>query len=165
MNENIASPAPRPRVIRDPVRILLPSVILFLLAAILVGYGTWRALQPSLRPAATGLTPAAQFEEEHGLSVHLIGVTAGGGMIDFRLKIRDEEKARRFLEDEDNLPRLIAADSGKALAGAEGLDNDIHWEQGGILFILFSNNGGLIKQDTPVIVEFGDVRLEPILAQ
>jgi hypothetical protein len=144
---------------------MLPIAVLLLVVAVLAGYGVWKALQTGPTPAGTDFTSAAQLEERYGLAVRLIGVTAGGGMIDFRLKVHDVERARKFLEDPANLPRLIAADSGQALKGTEELDDDIRWEEGGILFILFSNSGGLIQPGTPVIVEFGDVRLEPIIAQ
>lgn len=165
MNETVVNAAPTSEPSNRFVRLLLPSAVLLVLAAVLLGYVVWSALKTAPGSAAGEFMSAAQLEERHGLAVRLIGVTAGGGMIDFRLKIRDVEKAKTFLEDPDNLPRLIAADSGEALTGAEGLDKDIHWEEGGILFILFSNNGGLIQSGTPVIVEFGDVQLEPIVAQ
>jgi hypothetical protein len=144
---------------------MLPIVVLLVVAASFLGYGVWKALRPGPTPTGTELISAAELDERHGLAVRLIGVTAGGGMIDFRLKIRDGEEARKFLEDPANLPRLIAADSGKALKDTEELDDDVSWEEGGILFILFSNRDGLIQPGTPVIVEFGDVRLEPIIAQ
>jgi hypothetical protein len=142
-----------------------PIALLLLLAAGLISYGVWSALSAGRTPVATEFMSAAELEERHGLAVRLIGVTAGGGMVDFRLKILDGEKAREFLQDPDNLPRLIDAESGKALAGTQGLDDDVSWEEGDILFILFSNSGGLIEPGTPVMVAFGSERLEPILAQ
>jgi hypothetical protein len=165
MNQTVASSVSTSAPTTRLVRTMLPIAILLVLAAGLVGYGVWRALQTGPTPPATEFMSAAQLEERHGLAVRLIGVTGGGGMIDFRLKMLDGEKARKFLEDPANLPRLIVADSGEALMGTEELDDDVSWEEGGILFILFSNSGGLIQPGTPVIVEFGDVQLEPIIAQ
>jgi hypothetical protein len=129
------------------------------------GYRAWTARQPASTPNGTEFISATELEERYGLQVRLVGVTAGGGIIDFRLKVLDVEKARGFLQDPANLPRLIVAESGEALLGTEELDESVGWEEDGILFILFSNSGGLIQPGTPVIVEFGDVRLEPIIAQ
>ena len=86
-------------------------------------------------------------------------------MIDFRLKIVDPEKAQQFLQDPANLPSLVVAENGLALRGSEGLGDDVRWEEGAILFNLIPNAGGAIQPETPVIVQFGDVQLEPILAQ
>lgn len=108
---------------------------------------------------------AQELEEQHGLRVRLIAVTAGGGMIDFRLKILDAEKAQHFLQDPANLPRLIAAETGTALMAPQGIGDDIQWEKDGILFFLVPNSGGAIKPGAPVAVEFGNVRLEPVLAK
>jgi hypothetical protein len=165
MNETLASSAPTSARTTRLVRTMLPNAILLVLAASLLGYGVWRALQTGPTPPGPEFMSATELGERHGLAVRLIGVTAGGGMVDFRLKILDDEKARAFLQDSANLPRLIEAESGEALVGTQELDDDVSWEEGGILFILFSNSGGLIQPGTPVIVEFGDVQLEPIIAQ
>lgn len=145
---------------------LIPGaiVLVLILAAVFV-YQAWSARQMGAAPPGSKSLSVAELEEQYGLRVRLIGVTAGGGMIDFRLKILDVGKARGFLQDPANLPRLVVAESGEALLGTEGLGDDISWEEGGILFILFSNTGGAIQPGTPVIVEFGSLQLEPILAQ
>ena len=51
------------------------------------------------------------------------------------------------------------------MPGTGELGDDITWEKGGILFILFSNLGGVIQPGMPVVVSFGDLQLEPVLAQ
>ncbi len=116
-------------------------------------------------PAESGTITAEQLAADHGLGIRLIGVTAGGGMIDFRLKILDAEKAQQFLEDPANLPKLIVADSGYELMPSEGLDDDIEWSDGGVLFSFYPNDEGAVKPGTAVIIQFGDVQLEPQIAQ
>ena len=166
MNESVVNASSTdPRTTRRARVALLLVAILLALAVGFLGYRAWTARQTASTPAGTEFISAAELEERYGLGVRLIGVTAGGGMIDFRLKILDVEKAREFLQDPANLPRLIVAESGEALMGTEELGDDVSWEKGGILFILFSNSGGLIQPETPVIVEFGTVQLAPILAQ
>lgn len=165
MSEQITSYEPMPASTHRRVRPVLLIVLVVLATVGFLGYSVWKATPAEGTLGGTQFVSAAQLEARHGLGVRLIGVTAGGGMIDVRLKIHNVEKARRFLEDPNNMPRLIAAESGEALPRAEGLADGIRWEEGGILFIFFANNGGLIQPGTPVIVEFSDVRLEPIVAQ
>jgi len=135
---------------------------------VIVGFFAFRLVYS---PNETGSTikgnpiTAEQLAADHGLQVHLIGVTAGGGMIDFRLKILDPQKARIFLEDPDNLPRLIEAESGVELMAPEGLDDDIEWASEGILFIFYPNDDGVIQSGSPVIVQFNNTYLEPMPAQ
>lgn len=137
------------------------AAILLALVAAFVAYQLWA----TRAPAGAGPISPVELEERYGLRVRLMGVTAGGGMIDFRLKITDPEKARAFLEDPAHRPRLAVAESGHNLPGTGELGDDITWEEGGILFILFSNLGGVIQPGTPVVVSFGDLQLEPVLAQ
>lgn len=165
MNESVINTSStQPRATR-PVRYALPVAVLLVLIVGFSGYRAWAARQSASTPDGTEFISATELEERYGLAVRLIGVTGGGGLIDFRLKILDPEKARKFLQDPANLPRLTVAESGEALMGTEGLEDDISWEEGGVLFILFSNSNGAIKPGIPVVVEFGDVHLEPILAQ
>lgn len=146
------------------------KISLLLIVALLTG-GSLLACQ-ELAPQQSEPSPPAgetisadELEARHGLLVRLIGVTAAGGMIDFRMKIMDAEKAKPFLEDPANLPRLIVAESGLELMTPEGLDDDIEWVDGGILFNFYPNDGNAIEPGTPVIVQFGDIHLEPQPAQ
>ena len=147
------------------IYVLVIAIILLLLAGGFLVYRAWGTGQTPATQSSAEILSSADLEERYGLHVRLIGVTASGGMIDFRLKMIDPDKARQFLQDQANLPRLIVAESGEALIGTEELDEDVNWEEGGILFILFSNSGGAIQPGTPVIVEFGGVQLEPMPAQ
>lgn len=166
MNQTTASPGLAQTRATRLIRYALPAALLLALVAVLFAYRAWNTRPPASTPAASQVISAAELEERYGLRVRLIGVTAGGGMIDFRLKILDAEKARGFLQDPANLPRLIAAEKGTTLvAPAEGIDEDMPWEEGGILFFLVPNSGGAIQPGTPVSVVFGEVQLEPVIAQ
>jgi hypothetical protein len=146
-------------------RLIIGAIALLLILAAFFLYLAWRDRQVITIPAGVERLAAADFEARYGLRVHLIGVTAAGGMIDFRLKIVDPQKAQHFLEDPTHLPELIDGKSGQALMASDGLDDDIEWTEGGILFNFYPNDNSLIKPGTPVIVQFGDKQLEPIEAQ
>ena len=144
--------------------------LLLLAAALLIAgsFLAYRLLSPSTGSgdlAGGERITAEQLAEDYGLSIRLIGVTAAGGMIDFRMKIVDTQKAQQFLEDPANLPRLIVAESGQELMVSEGLDDDIEWVEGGILFNFYPNDNGSVEPGTPVIVDFGGIQLTPIEAQ
>ena len=141
---------------------LLPiALILILVIAILA----WKA-QPAVSTTLdSNLISQAAFEEQSGLKVHLIGVSGGGGMVDFRLKMIDAEKARLFLQDPAHLPVILISADGTQILAADTMAEEIAWADGGILFMMLSNNDGLIKADSPVIVKFGDLKLEPFTVQ
>lgn len=166
MNESTAQPSlMKPRAGRSNRYVVLAAILMLLLAGAFLGYRAWMARSAGSSEMALERISAGELEERYGLRVRLIGVTAGGGMVDFRLKIADPAQAREFLEDPANLPRLVDAESGEALVGTLGMEDEIRWQEGEILFILFSNRNGAIQSGSPVFVEFGSLQLEPILAQ
>ena len=145
---------------------LIPGVIvLVLILAAIFAYQAWSTRQMGAAPPASESLSVAELEEQYGLRVRLIGVTGGGGMIDFRLKMIDPDKARDFLQDPAHLPVAIVTEDGTRVLAADSMEDDIAWEEGGILFIMLPNSGGAIQPGTPVTVEFGSVKLEPIPAQ
>jgi hypothetical protein len=101
---------------------------------------------------------------EYGFEVRLIGVTAAGGLIDVRFKIRDKAKAAILLKDIDRFPELVAENGVVLKVPAEGVD-EMPLEDNGIVFMLFPNLGGAVIPDSLVKIRFGNLELEPILAQ
>jgi len=109
------------------------------------------------------MSPAA-FGEATGISVTLIGVTAAGGLVDFRFKVLDAAKARMRLADPKSPPVLLAADLPPLTPTLDAL-RFMRFEAGRILSILYPNVRNAVKPGTPVTVVVGDVRLEPMKAQ
>ena len=108
----------------------------------------------------------ADLEEQYGLRVRLVAATAGGGMVDVRLKIIDAEKAKTLLQDPKNFPALWIADSDITLGiPDETRSQEIKFEKDNIIFILFPNAHGVVKPGTPVSLVFGDIRMEPVVAK
>lgn len=115
--------------------------------------------------AAYQTMSASQLEETYGLAVRLVAVTAGGGMVDFRLKVLDAQKARTLLMDPEMAPRLVVEKSGLVLT-APPLQEELRFEDGGVYFILFPNSGSALQPGDQVSVAFGEnLRLEPVVAQ
>jgi len=158
-SEPITSPqAERPRWIRY-------LIVVALLLVLVIAFFAYQAWSTSGTPSDSQLLSQAALEEQYGLQVRLIGVTGGGGLVDFRLKMVDAEKARQFLQNPDNLPLSLITAEGTEMLAADSMDDDITWEDGGILFILLPNSVGEIQPGSPITIKFGDLQLEPIPAQ
>ncbi len=136
-------------------------------AAILVTAAVWLALsyyQGGTGVNKQGLSPE-QFEAETGIRVTLIAVTAGGGMVDFRIKVLDPEKASQLFADPENKPILITEDGETKLSPPSEMEFDADLEAGRVYFTLYGNPDQVIKRGSPVTVIIGDYRLEPVIAQ
>lgn len=144
-----------------------PVTAFMLVILILVGFLSYAAMGHQVTSVPSGTTSISQstLEEQYGLRVNLIGVTAAGGMVDVRLKILDIKKAEILLKNSANLPKLIVVDGRTTLAIPQANADDLRLENGGIVFFLFPNTGGVVKPGMPVIVKLGELELEPIPAQ
>ena len=68
------------------------------------------------------------------------------------------------MHDTAYMPTLINADTGKRIEPPQSAHDNMVYKAGIGYHTMYSNPGGTIKSGTPVIVEFGDYRLDPIIA-
>lgn len=115
------------------------------------------------RLGSTQTISAKELEERYGLQITLIGVTAGGGLVDLRFKVVDAEKARPLFKDHKNMPALIPAGS-KVRLGLPG-SHSTDYVTGKVYYMLYGNANGIVQPGKPVSVAFGNLVLEPINAQ
>lgn len=142
-------------------------IYLAVILLVLVGASIWFTAGQGMKYSTLdGFTPlsAADLEARYGLMVRLVGVTAGGGMIDVRFKVLDAEKAAVLLQNPDSLPKLQVED-GITLTTSQAELEDVHLEDGGIVFMLFPNAGGSVRTGTPINILFGKIKLETVIAQ
>ena len=104
------------------------------------------------------------LEEQYGIQVYLVAVTAMGGLVDMRLKFVDGEKAKSLLQNPNSFPALRIANSDQSLTASAGAQ-EIKFEDNGNLFLMYPNTGNVVKPGTPVTIVFGDRQVEPILAK
>ena len=144
-------------------------VALILAGVILVGFLVIRSQQqPEAVVALPEMTTISQsvLEEQYGLRVNLVAVTAAGGLVDLRLKILDGGRAEALLGDPTNLPALLVPDRDVTLElPDEAKSQEIRFEDDGNYFMMFPNTANAVKPGTPVTIQFGDLQLEPIAAK
>ncbi|MBW7885935.1 MAG: hypothetical protein H3C34_25550 [Caldilineaceae bacterium] len=110
------------------------------------------------------LTPEA-LEEEYGIRIRLVGVTAGGGLIDLRFRVVDLEKALPLLGSHVTMPVIVAEESNVSLeAPAETMHHD-NLVEDRLYYMHYPNAGNAIKPGMKVALVMGDVRVESITAQ
>jgi len=167
--------------------VYLPTLALFFLVFSSTIAHQWnirytRAQQASLH-AATRIISAQTLEQEYGLQITLIGVTSAGGLVDLRYRVIDPQKAALLLTDESRMPSLLiegycltpSAVSESTAEVNDGYQSDVmlmsdaHMRTrllpGRVYFMLFPNQQNIVKPGMPIVVAFGDIHLEPIIAK
>ena len=115
--------------------------------------------------AAARVVSAADMEQEYGIKVNLVAVTAAGGLVDVRFTVVDKDKAIHILHDGASMPELLVEPTGTVIHAPTGMRHKVTLLDGGNYFLLYSNPGGAVQAGTEVSVVIGDIRLEPLDAQ
>ena len=108
-----------------------------------------------------------QLEAQYGIRIMLIGVSANGGIVDFRYKVSDPVKAATVLQDSTNTAVLTAVDSGLSLTPTNmgRHHGQMAGKRGAVPFTFYPNVRNAVKHGTLVSVAFGKIKVEPIAAQ
>ena len=141
--------------------------------ALLIGGGWYYYQQrpivptPPIAAQTPGYLSNDQLEAQYGVRITLIGVSAAGGIVDFRYKVSDPAKAASLLHDPVNTPTLTAMDSGLTLSPTQmgRHHNQMGMKRGAVPFTFYPNVRGAVKSGTLVSVAFGKIKVEPIAAQ
>lgn len=143
-------------------KLLILVVVFVVLGAIgLVSYLAFNQTKLQSPPQAAQVVSVGKLGEQYGLGVNLIAVTAVGGMVDLRLEIIDAEKAKTFLEDKANFPKLQVEDN--VLQISEDIASQpIEFENGKSIFVLYPNAQNAVKPGDLVTILFGDIQTEAI---
>jgi hypothetical protein len=140
--------------------LIIAAILIFVS---MVGFSVYDAVyQAHSLPKSTTVISQTALEQEYGLRVSLIGVTAAGGMVDVRLTIVDGEKAKSLLGDPKNYPSLFVDERYFLHTSDDVTKQTIRYENGSRLFVLFPNSRGVVKPGTAVSLVFGNTAVEPI---
>ena len=148
---------------------LVLALFVFIAAVFAVRF--WWVGQPSVE--STPMPIHLAIEERWGIRVTQVGVTADGGLIDFRYIVLDPDKALNMLQDVKNLPVLVAEDSGDIVNSMALMAARHNLQLGRTYFLLYRNTKGAIKHGSKVSVVFSAptvssgqaLRLEHVTAQ
>jgi len=119
--------------------------------------------------APVGATPGEVLEEQWGIAITSLRLTANGHMIDFRYRVLDAEKSAALFKRQTK-PSLIHQPSGKVLvvpntAKVGPLRNSNMPKEGRIYWMFFGNAGKLVKVDDPVTVVIGEFKAENLVVE
>jgi hypothetical protein len=167
MKKTIATPRP---TTRSSVLLMTFLALVLLIPMVVSGCGapgSTVAVQPATSsPSATGLAPDSVLAERYGVQVTLIGITAAGGVIDFRYRVVDPDKANQWLKDPKLMPDLVVEDSGAILTHPEDAMKETRDVKAGeVHYMLYPNNGNVVKPGAQVSVTIGDAHFGPYTAQ
>lgn len=106
------------------------------------------------------------LEEEYGIRMSLVAVTAAGGMVDVRYRIIDPEKAVKLIDETDGgiMPMIYVQNSDVMLMP------DMHMRSQKLIadrmyFELIPNTQNAVTRGSIVTVVFGDMALEPMVTK
>jgi hypothetical protein len=141
---------------------IIAIVLVALIAAGILGYNAFRASQTAASQAQTIPITQSTLEENYGLRVQLLAVTAAGGLVDLRLQIVDADKAKAFLQDSANFPALRVGEGVVLRTSEDVAKQEIQFENGKSIFVLYPNSANTLKPGDPVNIVFGDRQVEAI---
>ncbi|MEZ4866165.1 MAG: hypothetical protein R3C14_32915 [Caldilineaceae bacterium] len=151
--------------------VLLPVIAGFLL------YRAWTAPATDSSVALTGavgqneqstvtIISAQTLEERFGLRVAMIAITGGGGIVDFRYRILDKDKAQFLLNDPNNAPVLTVEGSDiRLMPPSHASKHSARLENNKTYFNFYPNTQNALQPGSRVVVVMGSLRLEPIVVQ
>lgn len=159
--ENIAvnSPAKRNGVDWQATGVSIILLLLLALAVWMIASQVVGNLAQSRQEKAI-----ATFEQETGIRVLRIVLTAGGGIVDFQFQVVDPDKAL-IVHDVENPPMMIDEKHNLILANPfhEHADRELHTAV--TYHEMIMNGGGLLKRGSKITLIVGDSKLENLVVR
>jgi hypothetical protein len=163
----------RPDVAVDPARaerhhlgrwIAIGLAAMVLGGALFVGI-RWFGREADIRDGTTIVTADA-LAARYGIDIKMVGVTAAGGLLDFRYQVVDPDKANAVIHDLDLYPVFIVEDTGETIAMRSlPHSHGTNLELGGSYFFLLPNANNAVHPGSSLTIVIGDARLEHVVAQ
>ena len=160
MENTITKPSGVKRKINWQGPLLIIGILL--LAALAV----WMIASQVLGDSAKAQQVAAltAFEEETGIRLLRVAMTAAGGMIDLQYQVIDPDKSL-IVHDDDAPPTLIDEASG-LLVATPWHDHSFRELHTAVTYHeLIMNGGGLLERGDRVTLTLGDAKLEGLIVE
>lgn len=143
----------------------LITAIIVLIAGFL-GWRWWASRQLPAPYNAANVVDEAAFEERWGIRITMIGISADGGLVDFRYVVIDGDKTLAMLDDIENRPVLVDEATNTILLPATPPSTHRAPPLPGQTFILlYPNPNGVVQAGSQVSIIVGDIRLEHFVAK
>ena len=165
---------PRQAISDSPLRQGLAALTrLFAIAALVsvLSAGIWLAyerLAPenlSREPISQNFISNQELEAKYGIRVELIATLFAGGVVDFRFRVVDPEKAKTLVHHHSK-PELTLTDSGLVLRPANmGMKHHMRLKKNGVISTFYPNVQGAVKPGTLISAAFDQVKIEAIPVQ
>jgi hypothetical protein len=143
-------------------------VVFLLLVLVAGGVATrswWAHRNADIRSGTTSVDVDG-MAARNGIRVSLIGVTAAGGLVEFRYQVVDPDKANGVLHDPDLAPALVVEETGATLVmSSPAHHHGADLKLGGTYFFLLANAHNAVHTGSHVTLVIGKARLEHLLAQ
>ena len=78
------------------------------------------------------------------------------GLVDFRFKVLDPDKARKLVGQPPTMPTLVAQGSDLKLETSHKMMHAIRLQKDAVSYALYPNVRGAVKPGTPVSAAFGE---------
>ena len=156
-----ATPPTAPRFLR----FLLPAVLI--VGALAIGLAVRQLFfspADSVSKPTSAIPTSAEIEQRWGVRLSQVGVTAEGGLIDFRFIVLDPDKALAMVQDVKNVPILVNS-TGQVVNSAAMMSQKHVMNAGTTYFFLYRNTQGAISPGSRISVVFGDLRLDNVPVQ
>jgi hypothetical protein len=106
----------------------------------------------------------AAFEEQTGIRVLRVAMTAGGGMVDLQYQVLDPDKSLIVHDDEDP-PQLIDVATGQIVA-TPFHDHSFRELHIAVTYHeIIMNGGGLLQRGSKITLQVGASKLENLIVQ
>lgn len=160
------APAPDEPIARLGRRQWVAISLVFVLVVGLVGAWFLRPGRADDVRSGTTLVTTDGLAARYGIDITLIGVTAAGGMVDFRYQVTDTDKADLVIHDLDLFPKIVEEDTGATLVMRSlPHSHNQKLELGGNYFFLLPNGNNALHPGSSVTLVIGDVRVEHMIVQ
>jgi hypothetical protein len=161
-DEAVVQPTSEPRRTRRWIAIGLAAILLG--GALFAGV-RWFWRDADIRDGTT-LVTADGLAARYGIDIKMVGVTAAGGLLDFRYQVVDPDKANAVIHDLDLYPVFIVEDTGETIAMRSlPHSHGTNLELGSSYYFLLPNANSAVHPGDPLTVVIGDARLEHVVAQ
>ena len=144
---------------------LMRLMIVFVLLLLVLGVLFWELFIQSQTASINQDEVIAAIEDQYGIHITMVAVTAGGGVVDFRFQVVDPEKANNYMHGEFNdLPVLFVENDGTRIEPREHTHH-VNYEFGRTYYTIYRNPGGAVERGSRITAVLGDLQLKHIVVR